>query len=576
MAIMIPSDISPDIKSNAEKHIYSWFNEAPDTEDWIVFHSFGIVNHNKVIHGEVDFFVLVPELGVFALEVKGGRVQRKSGMWSFTDKYDHTDCRIKGPFDQAWDGIYSIRKSIRERLDNGHKQLKNLLFGIGVMFPDVEYESVGIDEEQWQVFDSNDGKNVKAFILRIAKGAEKAWSVQYGCIKKENRPTKEDVKYLANLLRGDFDRKVSLKIMHNYVEEELITLTENQYRCIDQLEDNPRCLIKGAAGTGKTLIAVEQVKKFVAFGEKVALFCYNNKLGQWLRHYFSIQPENLRPYYVGTIHGYMVKIIRDSGKQVNFPVEKYDEDYFYKYYLPCLAVDIHRDLQIRFDRIIVDEAQDLITKEYLYFFESCLKRGIQRGSWTFFGDFSRQAIYTDVESVQLFEILEAKTSFVQFKLLTNCRNTQYICSEIETITGFLDKIIYRGEVCGPPVEYIPYVTFEEEKNKLIEILKRLNDDHLELGRITILSPRKRENSVVNSLEGIHVSDYQIPLVEALTFSTIQGFKGMENTVIILTDIESYEDIRLMYVAFSRAKSGLYVLESENAAKEYVELYFRRS
>jgi len=576
MAIMIPSDISPDIRSNAEKHIFSWFKDAPDTEDWVVLHSLGITNHNKVIHGEVDFFVLAPGLGIFALEVKGGRVQRKRGIWSFTDKYDHTDCRIKGPFEQAWDGIYSIRKSILEKLDNGHRQLKNLFFGIGVMFPDVEYQSIGIDDEQWQVFDCNDGKNVKEFVLRIAEGSEKAWRVQNGSLKKENRPTIEDVKYLADLLRGNFDCRASLKVLYNYVEEELVALTKNQYCCIDQLEDNPRCIISGAAGTGKTLIAVEQVKKHVATGEKVALFCYNNTLGKWLQHYFKYQPENLRPYYVGTIHGYMVKLIRDSGKRINFPTEQCEEDYFYKYNLPCMAIDIQRNNKFRFDRIIIDEAQDIITNVYLDFIGSCLKKGVQRGRWTFFGDFSRQAIYIDIKKNQLLDILDEMTSFIQYKLLTNCRNTDHICNEIKTVTGFSDKIIYRGEVSGPPVEYILYVTIEDEKDKLIKILKKLNNDHVELGRITILSPRKRENSVVDYLEGIRVLDYQIPSVEALTFSTIQSFKGLENTVIILTDIESYQDIRLMYVAFSRAKAGLYVLESENAAKEYVELYFRRS
>lgn len=77
MEIMIPSDISPDVRSNAERHVFSWFKEAPDTEDWIVLHSLGITNHNKLIYGEVDFFVLVPNWGIFALEVKGGRVQKK-------------------------------------------------------------------------------------------------------------------------------------------------------------------------------------------------------------------------------------------------------------------------------------------------------------------------------------------------------------------------------------------------------------------------------------------------------------------------------------------------------------------
>ncbi len=102
MAIMIPSAISPGIKSNAERHIFSWLKNAPETEEWIVLHSLGITNHNRVIHGEVDFVVLVPSSGIFALEVKGGRVIRINGIWSFTEKYGYTDSKGRGPFDQGW------------------------------------------------------------------------------------------------------------------------------------------------------------------------------------------------------------------------------------------------------------------------------------------------------------------------------------------------------------------------------------------------------------------------------------------------------------------------------------------
>ena len=63
MAKMIPSSISPDIKSNAEKNIFNWFKNAPDTENWVVLHSLGLVTHQRVIHGETDFLVLAPGLG---------------------------------------------------------------------------------------------------------------------------------------------------------------------------------------------------------------------------------------------------------------------------------------------------------------------------------------------------------------------------------------------------------------------------------------------------------------------------------------------------------------------------------
>ena len=60
MALMLPSAISPDIKSNAEKRIFEWFKDATDTDNWIVLHSLGISNHCKVIHGETDFLALIP------------------------------------------------------------------------------------------------------------------------------------------------------------------------------------------------------------------------------------------------------------------------------------------------------------------------------------------------------------------------------------------------------------------------------------------------------------------------------------------------------------------------------------
>lgn len=46
-------------------------------------------------------------------------------------------------------------------------------------------------------------------------------------------------------------------------------------------------------------------------------------------------------------------------------------------------------------------------------------------------------------------------------------------------------------------------------------------------------------------------------------------------VVILTDISSFQSDKLMYVALSRARSGLYILMSESAQNEYLELKRRR-
>lgn len=577
MAKMIPSVISPEVKSNAEKKIFEWFRDDPETEDWIVLHSLGIANHNKVMHGETDFFVLVPYMGVFAIEVKGGRVRRENGEWSFTDKYGKVDRKQRGPFDQAWDGVFSIVSDLKKKLDNNHKYLENVFFGIGVMFPDVEYESVGCDEEQWQVFDCTNGESVGKFIKSIFENSMTRWHDLYDHDVTEDRlPSEEDIKYIASILRGDFDKAVAISVQIKYSEEELIRLTDEQYRCIDQLDDNKRCLILGGAGTGKTLLAIEEAKKAAASGLKVALFCYNRNLGEWFEKHFDEIPSSLRPSYAGTFHKYMIRLIKQNGMRVSFPEDEEEKNHFYAYDIPFYARTAIMELRDKFDKIIVDEAQDIISDAYLDVMDKCLLGGLSRGRWTMLGDFSKQAIYTSGESGEaLKEKLEERTSFIRFKLTVNCRNTKTICEEISMVTGYEPPSDIWSKVEGVPVEYLTYSNDDEEKERLLSVINSLLKNHISPKMISILSPVKRESSVVSLIDEYDISDYKVYSSNRLSFSTVQAFKGLENSVVILIDIDDLEDKKLLYVALSRARSGLYVILSDKARKEYVDIQIRR-
>ena len=576
MAVMIPSTISPEVKSNAERRIFRWFENAPGTDKWIVLHSLGIATHNKVIYGETDFLVLAPRLGIFALEVKGGRVRRENGIWHFTDRYGHTNTKSRGPFEQAKDGIFSIVDAIKKRVDYEHSHIQNILFGYGVMFPDIEFTSAGVEEEQWQVFDSRDEENVKQFITRLSRGAKEKWESHYGPVNKSKYPDYADVKYMASLLRGDFDCTVSMSAQLKNASEALIALTKEQYLCLDQLDDNPRCLIMGPAGTGKTLLAVEEVKRAAAHGERVALFCYNANLSDWLISCFADLPETIRPQYVGTIHKYMIKVARESNILPPFPNDPDALQEYYQKELPEAATLAILDIGAQFDRIVLDEAQDLIHDNYLEFLDATLEKGLSRGQWTLFGDFSMQAIYSKGQSGDaLIGKLDDITSFIRFKLTINCRNTKPICKEIETVTGFQAPNNLWTKVDGPPVQYITWATQESQKKKLETLLKQLSDAHIKAEQITILSPRKKEDSVISMLEGYKIKDFKIPLGKDMTFCTIQSFKGLENTIIILVDVDSFSSEKLMYVGLSRACSGLFILESESAKHEYNDLLVRR-
>lgn len=576
MAIMIPSVMSPEIKSNAERKIFEWFQSAPGTDKWIVLHSLGITTHNKVIYGETDFLVLAPQLGIFALEVKGGRVKRENGIWYFTNRYGKTNSKVRGPFEQAKDGIFSIVEAMKKRVDMDHRHIPSVLFGYGVMFPDIEYTSSGIDEEQWQVFDSRDGTDVKQFIKRLADGAKGKWEALYGPLNKSKLPDAADVRYMASILRGDFDCAVAMSVQLRNANEALIALTKEQYRCLDQLDDNPRCLIQGPAGTGKTLLAIEEVKKFAARGDKVALFCFNSNLADWISNYFDDMPESVRPQYVGTFHKYMTQVAKDADLLPAYPHDPERVQQYYQEDLPEAAALALLESGELYDIVVVDETQDLIRDSYLEVLSASIKKGLARGRWTMFGDFSMQAIYAaGMSGADMIEKLEDQTSFIRFKLTVNCRNTKPICKEIETVTGFKAPHDLWTKVDGPPVQYITWSTMEGQCKKLKDVLKQLENAHIKPEQITILSPRKKEDSVVSILDGYVVKDFKVPSGMNTTFCTIQAYKGLENTVIILTDIEAFSEEKLMYVGLSRACSGLFVLESEAAKKEYDDLWVRR-
>lgn len=568
--------MSPEVKSAAERHIFQWFENAPGTDKWIVLHSLGIAAHNRVIYGETDFVVLAPRLGIFALEVKGGRVRRENGIWYFTNRYDCTSSKARGPFEQAKDGIFSIVDAIKQRIDIEHIHIRNILFGYGVMFPDIEFTSAGIEEEQWQIFDSRDGANVKQFITRLSNGAREKWESHYGSVDNTKLPDFADVKYIASLLRGDFDCAISMSAQLRNANEALIALTKEQYHCLDQLEDNPRCLIHGPAGTGKTLLAIEEVKKASARGEKVALFCFNANLSDWLIACFKDLPEAIRPRYVGTIHKYMTKIVKEADLLPEYPCDPDGLKNYYQSELPDSATLALLEKGVQFDKIVLDEAQDLLLDSYLDFFDACLKKGLSRGSWTMFGDFSMQAIYTSgLSGEKLIKKLQDFTSFIRFKLTVNCRNTRPICKEIETVTGVTTPENLWIKVDGPPVQYITWTTIEDQCKKLKSLLKQLENSHIRPEQITILSPRKREDSVVALVDEYVVKDFRVPIRTNTSFCTIQAFKGLENTIIILTDIDSFSSDKLMYVGLSRACSGLFILESKEAKHEYDALLIRR-
>ena len=234
-----------------------------------------------------------------------------------------------------------------------------------------------------------------------------------------------------------------------------------------------------------------------------------------------------------------------------------------------------------YDTLIIDEGQDLIRSEYLDVFDGLLKGGLAGGTWAIFCDFHHQTIYGEIdENTMLCELEQRTAQFTRFRLLTNCRNTRPIGEEVSFISGFDIPPFLPANVDGVPVNYEFYSDDVDQCEQINEIINQLRAEGIKSETITILSPATFEHSCLAA--GDHISfkvtdltrsGLQKRLRNVIRFSTIHAFKGLESSVIIITDIMHVLNDRnraLMYVGMSRARYRLSVLISDSAREEYRE------
>lgn len=556
---MIPNYITEDVKSNAEKKVFKMFEEAPGTDSWIVLHSLSLPRHEKLIIGEIDFLVIAPNLGIYALEVKGGRISTSDGIWTFTNRFGESNTKSRSPFKQASDGMFSVIKYLEENLSF---EYRNLLFGYGVIFPDIDFDDTDIEFERWSYCNKGDLENgIDEFIRKLSKHTTKKWNEKYGNFSSEKYPSIKQTKIISGALRKEFDRPILSSSIYNEVEKSLINLTNEQYRVLDATEDNARILCRGQAGTGKTLLAVKEAIRSASTGKKVALLCYNKNLALNYDSFPELHNnENIR--FVGTIHKYMLNLIGDKADSLDM-----DDPETYSVEIPLLCADsIGEDDQI--DKLIIDEGQDIISESYLLFYDAILRKGFARGNWAIFGDFENQKLYETAgayDSINL--ISENASGFVNLKLQTNCRNTKKIGKGFEIMAGVPVEKYLSKSVDGPDIEY--YAGIESDIiTKISYIIDELISEKVPPRNITILSPSIYSKSCINSpeMQRFNIEQYS-PKSESITFSTIHSFKGLDNQVILLVDVNDYASKTITYVGYSRARVKLYIFESHQARKQ---------
>ena len=563
MARMIPPAIDQDTRSSAERKLFSLFRDMPDTGDWYVLHSVSIAKHPTQSQGEADFIIAIPDAGIFALEVKGGRIQYENGVWYSVDRFDRRNM-IKNPVSEANEAMHALMSFIK---DNNSADLHWCLFGYGVIFPDSSvHGSFSVpDLDDSQIADIDNMSDLKGYLLKLAR----FWKSRKN--QKVFVPHKQQIDEIVSLLRPNYDFRVSVSSQIRNVEKQIIVLTENQKNVFDGLMGNDRCLIRGSAGTGKTVLAMESARIFAAEGKKVGLFCYNRNLAGWLKENIG---DNESIVCDGLLD-YMEKAVRPRMGSEYEKIKEENLNLFYSRTVPSLYADfLLEGFCEPFDVLIIDEAQDVFDEVLLETVDLMVAGGLKEGKWLFFMDADRQNLYfARLNYDEISRLLGKYTgAFTNFSLFSNCRNSQAIIEKLDSIYGTHTK--YRKmDIRGADVVIRSYRKKQDQPEIVEFILRGLIREKMQPDDIVILSALKFDHSAASELS-MPISQDRTDRKGRFLFSTVHSFKGLESPVVILTDFERLdheERMNLLYVGMTRARSALYIVMADRARQKLDEI-----
>jgi hypothetical protein len=298
--------------SPPERLVFAKIERQLDS-DHVVLHSLRTFDHLKKPMAEADFVVVGP-LGIFVIEVKGDYTCT-NGVWDFAD--DIT--KKESPLEQASGSMYAIKKRIEAMMsESGKAELfKAISFGSGFISTvrDLPGGMVEIPAELFlgpsRILSEPDS-SFRSYVAR----AQRYWMTKNSRCRKLSR---DEVNVIASALRPDvsapLDAYTNLKLMDGLMAE----ATRQQEAVLRGALSNPRLLVQGMAGTGKTLLAVNVAEKLSSAGKKVLLLCFNDNLRIHLRRTVPIGVD------VSTVHkvlaeGTSSQLAQDMLKE--YPAER--------------------------------------------------------------------------------------------------------------------------------------------------------------------------------------------------------------------------------------------------------------
>jgi len=530
MARMIPSFVDEHAPPG-ERDVFNMLAAAP--ADWVVLHSLDLAPWNRGLRTEVDFVLIVPDTGVLCIEVKSQLDI------SFDGERWHPPEIKRSPFKQATDARFTFYRRIRELAP----RYSSVPVVHCCIFPRAIFDlGPNLSVQPWELMDKKTFglfRDASAFSADLRARLRRSIEADANLSPLMNTLSAGDLAALVEACVPIQKRRPDAREEVRRREEQAAAILREQQKPVLQLaEHNQRLVVSGGAGTGKTLIAMEIARRAAAKGRRVALLCYNQLIGDWMRQRVA-QGGQIQPNLI------IGRAIRIMSEMTGVAIPESPSPSFWEANLPEQLEDRLTDPDLKatasFDYLVLDEAQDILARPRLW---GCLlqflRGGIDGGAFALLGDFDHQVLQNHEPMRKTLDEVDAAARPVRWPLAENCRNYR-IVGETALRLGGLPATVYSGYLrSGGGLHNYNIYFYEKPESQLVQLAQWLRDMKAQGYRasdITLLSFRNDESSAA---AGLKRTGYKLRPAwqsgEGTSYASVHAFKGMENKVIILTDV----------------------------------------
>ena len=615
MAKMIPPEI-PDSAPQSERTIFKNLMHAPQARDWVVFHSEYVNNpRNPVNPREIDFLILTDKCCIICLEVKGGSYEISSGIWYRLPSRERED---RSPLEQVTTAMYALKNHYETTFFRSSPLLS---FGCAVAFTHSEFPTDTIRAHLPRIIERPIAQDPNKLGESLADYADKFPPERTKRLLSNDRRKWQEALQSMDDLQLELEKTVTITsrpetIFRSDLETlrpQLLRLTNDQLNSLKRVRLNDRCVIDGAAGTGKTVLAMELARERCEEGESVALLCSNPNLSRRFERWAETLPvDNGGKVVAGTPATLPFGVFQDNSTLLNKHRQRLEKSPGLEESLKLGYLDNGWASFIDeiignigpegiFDYLIVDETQNLCDEVFLKMMDALLKGGLVNGRWTMFGDFTNQDIVSSRPN-GIDVLTDLGLNWSNDMLETNCRNTHEISEAVARLVD-IESPPMSG-VHGPLVQIEYFKSSEELGDLLDSLVLNFKDKHFLSRQIILLSSSSgdefdtkrvygdwkllniREETLppLKSKEGVLVYDDPSP-DDTLRYSNVYDFQGLESDLAILVLPVTDDQVvlaggitlpreehlnRVLYTGMSRAKTMLIVV-AHDSYKETLKL-----